>query len=119
MDRANKLSCPHCGTPLKSVRGVRIGRRITCPKCVTAFTVRPEDAGPAGELNGERVAWVVCGAVIYLLGGAALAGYCFWLNARRPEPGPPPAAAPTVAEDAGAAEPPPPPPPASPSSNPE
>ena len=86
MDRANKLVCPHCGAPLKSVRGIRVGRQITCPKCATAFTVRPEDVGPAGGVDGERLALVVCGVVLYLLGGAALAGYCFWLNARKPEP---------------------------------
>jgi hypothetical protein len=113
MDRANKLVCPHCGAPLKSVRGIRVGRQITCPKCATAFTVRPEDVGQAGEVDGERLALVVCGVVLYLLGGAALAGYCFWLNARKPEP---PAAG-SVAranDDDGDAEPPPtiPPPPA-------
>jgi hypothetical protein len=116
MDRANNIVCPHCGAPLKSVRGVRVGRQITCPKCATAFTVRPEDAGAAGGVDGERLALVVCGAVLYLLGGAALAGYCFWLNAHTPET---PAVAPVARanDDDGDAEPPPPVPPPAPSVN--
>jgi hypothetical protein len=121
MAKATRAVCPHCGTTLKSSRGVSVGKTVKCPQCAAPFTVRAEDVRPAAEaggVDGERLAWVVCGAVIYLLGGAALAGYCFWLNARRPEPGP--AAPPTqvAAGDDGGAEPPPPPPPLPPHADP-
>ncbi|HZY83188.1 MAG TPA: hypothetical protein VFE78_00040, partial [Gemmataceae bacterium] len=82
MERANKLTCPKCGTPLKSARGVRIGRKIQCPRCAVAFTVRPEDAEHAvGGVNAGRLLVVVTGALLYLSGGALLAAYCFHLNA--------------------------------------
>jgi hypothetical protein len=112
MDRANKLICPHCGAPLKSVRGVRVGRTIQCPKCGTPFAVRPEDAAGAGDVNGDRLAVALVVVLLYLFGGAALAVYCFWLNARRPEPAPTPPPAQAAAEDGGTESAPPPPPPA-------
>ena len=82
MDRANKIICPHCETPLKSVRGVRIGRTIKCLKCDAPFTVRPEDAEAEG-VNGNRLCIVLAAALSYLLGGSALAVYCFSLNAEQ------------------------------------
>jgi hypothetical protein len=85
MDHADKPVCPNCGTSLKSVRGVRIGRKIQCPRCQAAFAVRPEDAGQAAGVNGARLGLVLGGALLYLLGGAALGWYCFALNARKAE----------------------------------
>jgi hypothetical protein len=82
MNRATKLTCPSCGTALKSVRGVRIGKKITCPRCAVAFTVRPEDAERAARVDIGRLGIVLVCALLYLLGGAALALYCFSSNAR-------------------------------------
>jgi hypothetical protein len=82
MDRANKFKCPHCGTPLKSSRGVRIGRTIKCLKCEAPFTVGPEDAEQVAGVNGSRLCIVLAGALLYLLGGGALAVYCFSVNAQ-------------------------------------
>lgn len=83
MERANKLICPSCSTPLKSERGIRIGKKITCPKCRIAFTVRPEDAELAAGANVGRAAIVLAGALLYLLGGGGLAVYCFHDNVPR------------------------------------
>jgi hypothetical protein len=86
MERANKLICPSCSTPLNSERGIRIGKKVACPNCKIAFTVRPEDAERAdlaAEANRGRLAIVLAGALLYLLGGAALAGYCFLHNVPR------------------------------------
>jgi len=84
MDRANKLTCPNCGTALKSARGVRIGRKIKCLKCAVAFTVRPEDAERAAAVNKGRLVVAVCGTLLCLLGGAALTVYCFALDRSPP-----------------------------------
>jgi hypothetical protein len=81
MDRANKLVCPSCGRALKSIRGIRIGRTIQCLNCAASFTVRPEDAEQAAGVRLDRLAVVVAWALLYLIGGAALAYYCFALNA--------------------------------------
>jgi hypothetical protein len=80
MERANQLICPNCGASLTSVRGVRIGKKIKCLKCGVAFTVRPEDAEKGGGLNAVRLCIVLAAALIYLLGGAAMAVYCFTDN---------------------------------------
>jgi hypothetical protein len=69
-----------CGARLKSLRGLRIGRKITCPKCAIAFSVRPEDAREAERtagVNGIRLAIVLAGALAVLGGGVGLAHYCF------------------------------------------
>src|ERR1700722_3802844 len=89
MDRANKFTCPHCGTSLKSVRGVRIGRQIKCVKCGTAFTVRAEDADDADQAAGvdvSRLGIVLGGLLLYLAGGTVLGVYCFATNVQKPEP---------------------------------
>jgi hypothetical protein len=87
MQRASRFPCPHCGAPLRSARGVRVGRTIKCPACKAAFTVRPEDAAgaeAAAGANAGRLAAVLAGALLYLLGGSALAFYCFTHNAPAP-----------------------------------
>jgi hypothetical protein len=81
MDLANKLICPNCGQALKSNRGVRIGRTIKCLNCAAAFTVRPEDAERARSIDAVRLGVILFAALLFLLGGAALASYCFVLNA--------------------------------------
>ncbi len=86
MERTNKLTCPSCSAPLKSERGIRIGKKIACPNCKIAFTVRPEDAEQAdlaAGANPRRLAVVLAGALLYLLGGAGLAAYCFHDNVPR------------------------------------
>jgi hypothetical protein len=85
MERANTLICPSCAAPLKSERGIRTGKKITCPKCGVAFTVRPEDAERAAATNPGRLAVVLVGALLYLLGGGTLAVYCFKTNDPRGE----------------------------------
>ena len=85
MDRANRITCPHCSAPLKSTRGIRIGRKIKCLKCEVPFTVRPEDAELAAGVNGSRMGVVLVGTLLYLLGGTALAYYCFTQNSRKSE----------------------------------
>jgi hypothetical protein len=84
MERTNKLLCPNCRTPLKSVRGIRIGRKITCPQCQVAFTVRPEDAEKAARVHPGRLGAVVALVLLYLLGGAGLAFWCFANNVPQP-----------------------------------
>jgi hypothetical protein len=94
MDRTAKMSCPYCGTSLKSERGVRVGRQIFCPRCGASFTVQADEDGPArapapfarppaaaarlpGGVNGARLALAVGGVLLYLAAGAALGYYCF------------------------------------------
>ncbi len=84
MTVVNRITCPTCNAPLKRVRGIRIGKKIACPKCRIAFTVRPEDAEKAERaagVNSGRLGIVLAGAMIYLLVGAVLAVYCFTHNA--------------------------------------
>jgi hypothetical protein len=86
MDRTNSLICPSCNAPLKSEHRIRVGKKIMCPKCKIAFTVRPEDterAELAAGANMRRLAIVLVGAFLYLLGGAGLAVYCFHDNVSR------------------------------------
>jgi hypothetical protein len=83
MNRANRITCPTCSAPLKSARGVRIGKKIKCPKCGIGFTVRPEDAEQAelgAGIDVGRFGVVLACAAIYLVGGTALALYCFAEN---------------------------------------
>jgi hypothetical protein len=86
MDYITKIKCPNCGTALKSARGVRIGRKIVCAKCAIGFTVRAEDADQAEEaagMNVGRLSIALLAALLYLVGGAGLAYYCFANNAPR------------------------------------
>ncbi len=83
MDFANKLVCPHCGQPLKSERGVRIGRMIKCLNCAADFAAGPQDAERAATVDAARLGLVLFAALLFLLGGAALAYYCFALNAQK------------------------------------
>jgi hypothetical protein len=98
MDRANRLTCPKCGAGLRSVRGVRIGKQITCPRCAVAFSVRPEDAENAAQVNLSRLLLVLGAALLYLSGGAGLAIYCFSHN------NPAPQAAPVQVTESGGGE---------------
>src|SRR5579884_2138707 len=63
----------------------------------------PVAAAPtSGAVSGGRLTLVVLGLLLYLLGGAVLAGWCFRRGARRPEPPPPaPQAPPEATEEAG------------------
>jgi hypothetical protein len=81
MERTNPITCPSCGTQLKTVRGVRVGQKIACGSCATAFTVEPEQPGPAGSVNRRRLGIVLAGGLLYLLAGVGLAAYCFSHNA--------------------------------------
>ncbi len=95
MARTNRVVCPNCGKGLKSTNGVGAGQTIPCPHCATLFTIRGEESGaspspgpvgnPVGKVNSGRLAVVMVGALLYLLGGAALALYCFTLNVHKPE----------------------------------
>jgi hypothetical protein len=83
MNRTSSIICPSCHAPLTSMRGMRIGKKIACPHCRIAFLVRPEDAEQAERaagVNAGRLRIVLAGALVYLLVGAALAGYCFSHN---------------------------------------
>jgi hypothetical protein len=84
MDRVNKLACPKCHAPLKSGRGVRIGKSISCPGCGTAFVVGPEVGGVAGKVNPGRLAVIAIWGLLLLAAGAGLACYCFVANAQSP-----------------------------------
>ncbi len=80
MKRTKTITCPNCGGPLRHARGMRIGKKIRCDRCAIAFTVRPEDVEEGGAVNPARLAIVLAFALIYLLGGAAIAAYCFTHN---------------------------------------
>src|SRR5262245_35273301 len=100
MTRATRVVCPHCGTGLKSDRGVRVGKAITCPRCAAAFTVPADGCQPAapgtgtGEegVNMNRLSVVVVGAMFSLAGAGLLAFHCYTLNAHHSEPPPVPPA---------------------------
>jgi hypothetical protein len=116
MTRATKAVCPHCNTPLKSNRGVRVGKEVSCPQCSRPFTVGPGAAAPAGRpprvVNYDRLVVALIAGLHFLFGGGALACYCLVLNARRPavvEAAPPPSTQEEPKEEKD--EPPPPPPP--------
>jgi len=109
MDRANKIICPRCGAAFRSVRGVPAGTLIACVQCGTSFAAGNQNPGAAnprpGAVRRTRLQIVAGAAALYLLGGAALAWYCFHLNAESPAPqagaaqhddGPPPTPPPPV-----------------------
>ncbi len=98
MSRVNHVSCPHCGTAMKSGRGVRVGRTIPCPRCGAFFTV-PAGVGASGEWDGGRLLFAVFLMLLYLGGGAALACYCWTLNTQKTTAAP--AAVAQTPDDAG------------------
>jgi hypothetical protein len=118
MPRTRNAVCPHCGAPLKSGRGVRVGKTVHCPRCAAAFVVRGDEAARApkarpwapptslarqetgGKIDGSRLVLVMFVALVSLLGGGALAGYCVARSAPRP-PAPPPPAVVQAARPAG------------------
>src|SRR5260370_10337625 len=38
-----KLTCPHCEAVLRPSKPLKLGRRVTCPKCGTGFVVPGEE----------------------------------------------------------------------------
>jgi hypothetical protein len=92
MERTPRTVCPHCRATLTSPKGLRVGKTIQCPQCASSFTVQPAESAPAAAVSaaapqqvgtsGSRLAIVLLGALLYLGGGAALAAYCFHLNAQ-------------------------------------
>jgi len=91
MARATKVICPHCHTALKSAQGVQVGQKITCPKCAASFTVpadedRSSAAKQQGRVHAGRLLLVLFAALLYLLGGGALAYYCFDRSFRKLAP---------------------------------
>lgn len=83
MDLRGTITCPSCTAPLPAVRGIRVGRKIKCPRCGIAFTVRAADADHAeqsGGVNVGRLLIVLAGAFAFLLAGSGLAYYCFTAN---------------------------------------
>jgi hypothetical protein len=94
MVRTNKAICPHCSKGLRSEHGIRVGKKIHCPACGSPFTVQANGEPPAaaesiqqGKINTARLGIVLLGSLVYVLGGAALALYCFSLNVRPSEAG--------------------------------
>jgi hypothetical protein len=102
MSHTSQVICPNCGTVLKADDRVRVGKRVTCPRCSTEFKARADGDAPLPigravssasvplgvprkGINVGRLAVVLLGAVIYLLGGGALAVYCFTRSAPAPE----------------------------------
>jgi hypothetical protein len=77
MERATKMTCPSCGAALVSRRGVRVGRTVKCPRCAFLSTVPGEDGEAATGVNPARLSIVLVGGLVYLIGGAGLAYYCF------------------------------------------
>ena len=41
--RVHQITCPHCGSELKSKAGIPEGQTIPCPKCKKKFAVRAAD----------------------------------------------------------------------------
>ena len=41
--RVHQITCPECGSGLKSKAGIPVGQRIPCPKCKRKFTVEAPD----------------------------------------------------------------------------
>ena len=118
MSRANVVVCPHCGAALKSVAGCRWARRSCASSAAPPSRPRPPRPRPSppGAANGAAWPSSSAAALLYLLGGAGLAVYCFHASAAAPtaagtapadRDGPPPAApppSPPVASDPAGAE---------------
>jgi hypothetical protein len=93
MARTNKAVCPYCGKGMKSEHGIRVGKQIHCPACGSPFTVQANGGDPLTvaestqqrKINMGRLAIVLLGGILYLLGGATLALYCFSLSAHHAE----------------------------------
>lgn len=89
MDLAKRIICPSCHTPLKSARGIRIGKKVTCPKCGIGFTVRAEDAEQAelsAGANLGRLGIVLAAIAMYAISGTGLALFCLAENKVPAEP---------------------------------
>ena len=41
--RVHEITCPHCGSGMKSKAGIPAGQSIPCPKCKKKFAVEPSD----------------------------------------------------------------------------
>lgn len=41
--RVHQITCPECGSGMKSKAGIPVGQRIPCPKCKAKFTVEAPD----------------------------------------------------------------------------
>lgn len=88
MAKAHQIVCPQCHAAVKSIRGVRVGRPMTCPQCQAAFLVAADGlaSSDSGELSTSRLSIALGGMLVYLLGGVALAYYCFERNTHNPDP---------------------------------
>ena len=79
MDLVKHILCPSCHTPLQSARGIRVGKKVTCPHCGIGFTVRPEDAEQAelsAGVNPSRLGVVLGCVVLFFISGLGLAIFC-------------------------------------------
>ena len=41
--RVHEITCPHCGSPMKSKAGIPAGQTIPCPRCKKKFAVEAAD----------------------------------------------------------------------------
>src|SRR5918993_3533608 len=41
--RVHEITCPHCGSGMKSKAGIPAGQTVPCPKCKKKFAVEPAD----------------------------------------------------------------------------
>ena len=47
--RVHEITCPHCGSGMKSKAGIPAGQSIACPKCKKKFAVEPADEAEVVE----------------------------------------------------------------------
>src|SRR5262245_13325408 len=47
MQTASRISCPHCGTILRSASALSAGMQVQCVKCQAPFTISGTDLAPA------------------------------------------------------------------------
>jgi hypothetical protein len=109
MARPSVVVCPNCGAALKSVHGLPPGNPVLCHQCGAAIPSQTTAAVQPRrhEVNGARLTIVLAAALLYLLGGAALAVYCIQ---RSSQSAPITAATPTDQDDPPPPTPPPLPP---------
>ena len=78
MGNDNKLACPACQAPVKPVRGLRVGGKITCSRCAASFIARPGDVERLSGISAPvGCASSSFAALAFLGGGAAAALRCF------------------------------------------